>query len=229
MTRRSLLSMLLFAAVLPAFAFAAGGWAITTVEHLPEYLVAGVPTEIAFTVRQHGATPAGGLAPVVEAKNGRTAIMAKAMPAERTGEYVAEVAVPRAGDWTITIMSGLSKQPLPFLPPAPLLSRSELLPIRAIAAGAPPPSPAAAPDRGRALFVAKGCVGCHVHAGVDRPSYKIGPELTRLTYPADHLASLLRNPPSPRPGSFVQMPNLGLQPEEISALVAFINGKPKSP
>ena len=229
MTRRSLLSMMLFAVALPAFAFAAGGWAITTVEHLPEYLVVGVPTEITFTVRQHGITPNGHLSPVVEAKSGRTVIMAKAVPTERDGEYVAEVAVPRVGEWTVTIMSGFSKQPLPFLPSPPMLSRSELLPIRAITAGAAAPAPASGIDRGRALFVAKGCVGCHVHASVDRFSYKFGPELTRLSYPAEHLASLLKNPSAARPGTVVRMPNLGLRPEEISALVAFINGSAKGP
>ena len=54
MTRRSLLSTLLVLLALPAFAFAAGGWAIITVEDLPEYLVADQPTEISFTVLQHG-------------------------------------------------------------------------------------------------------------------------------------------------------------------------------
>lgn len=227
MTRRSLLSMLLFTVALPAFAFAAGGWAITTVEHLPEYLVVGAPTEIAFTVRQHGMTPASGLNPAVQAKSGTTVILVKAAPGEGAGEYVAELSVPHAGDWTVTIMSGMTKPLLPLLPPPPMLSRAELLPIRAVNAGVPVPKSASAIDRGKALFVAKGCVGCHVHGMIDRSSYGLAPDLTGRAYQPDYLAKLLTNPPPQRPGTYVRMPNLGLRPEEISALVAFVNGGAK--
>jgi hypothetical protein len=221
MTRRSLLSTLLFVVALPAFAFAAGGWAITTVETLPEYLVVGVPTEITFTVRQHGESPNSALAPVVEAKSGLTSIIAKATRAARPGEYVAEVSLPRTGDWKLTIMTSAPK-PLSFFPSPSMLGRSELLPIQAINAGTPAPAPASPVDRGKALFVAKGCVGCHVHGAVERESFKVGPELTRLGYTADHLSSLLRDPPPPRLGG-MRMPNLGLHPDEISALVAFLS------
>ena len=39
------------------FAAALGGWATISVEDLPDYLVAGQPARLTFTVRQHGVEP----------------------------------------------------------------------------------------------------------------------------------------------------------------------------
>jgi hypothetical protein len=229
MTRRTLLSLLLFAIALPAFAFAAGGWAITTVEDLPEYFVVDKPTDVTFTVRQHGTSLASGLAPVVKVKSGLTSMTVPATAGEGPGEYVARITVPRAGDWKLTIKTPFTRPSFPLLP-GPVLSEPELLPIRAIDARAPRPAPMPAADRGKALFVAKGCVDCHVHARAERPSaYAAAPELTTRTYPAAFLTKLLDDPPAARPGGFVRMPDLGLRPDEISALVAFINAPAKSP
>lgn len=76
---------------------------------------------------------------------------------------------------------------------------------------------------GRALFVAKGCSTCHVHAAVTEiRSYRIGPELTDRRLDPAFLRAWLANPAAVRPGT--QMPNLQLQPQEIEALIAFING-----
>jgi len=218
MTKRSMLSMLLVLAV-PAFAFGAGGWAIITVDDLPEYLVAGQPTELSFVVRQHGMTPLDRLSPSIEAKGGGKMISVKAEPGKGSGRYSAVVNVPQPGEWTLTIASGFGP------------SKVTLLPVRAIAAGAV--KPAATPDatRGARLFVAKGCVGCHVHGLVDRPTLvKIGPELTERRYPAAYLTKILGDPasmPVTRPG--FRMPNLGLRDDEIRALVAFINSDPERP
>ena len=219
MTKRSLLSMLLVLAV-PAFAFGAGGWAIITVDDLPEYLVAGQPTELSFVVRQHGMTPLDRLSPSIEAKGGGTTVSVKAMPAKGAGRYSALVTVPQAGEWTLTVASGFGQA-----------SQVTLLPVRAIAAGAA--KPAATPDatRGARLFVAKGCVGCHVHGVVDRPTLvKVGPELTQRRYATPYLTKILGDPasmPVTRPG--LRMPNLGLRDDEIRALVAFINSDPERP
>lgn len=216
MTRRSLLSMLLVLFVVPAFAFAAGGWAIITVDDLPEYLVAGQPTEISFTVRQHGMGLLDGLNPSVEAKGGGKKTTVNTMPGKGSGRYTAQLSVPQPGEWKITIQSGFGP------------SHSSLLPIQAIARGAAAPAPMSAADRGARLFVAKGCVGCHLHGMIDRPTVSpVGPELTGRTYPADYLAKRLADPASvqgARPG--FQMPNLGLRQGEIQALVAFINSDP---
>ncbi len=229
MTRRTLLSLLLFAIALPAFAFAAGGWAITTVENLPEYLVVDRPTDITFTVRRHGMSPESGFSPVVKVKSGLTSTTVHAAPGEGPGEYIARITVPRAGDWALTITTPLGRPTFPLFQ-GPTLSRLELLPIRAIEARAPRPAPARPVERGQALFVAKGCVDCHVHARAGRPSaYPGAPELSNRTYPAEFLTKLLNDPPPARPGGFVPMPDLGLRPDEISALVAFINAPAKSP
>ena len=229
MTRRTLLSLPLFAIALPAFAFAAGGWAITTVEDLPEYLVVDKPTDINFTVRQHGMTLASGLAPFVKMKSGLTSTTVEAEPGEGPGEYVARITVPRAGDWTFTISTPFTRPSFPLLP-GPMISQLELLPIRALDARAPRPAPALPVERGQALFVAKGCVGCHVHARAERAStYPAGPDLSARTYPAEFLTKLLADPSAARPGGFVRMPDLELHPAEISALVAFINATAKVP
>ena len=42
---------------LPALAWLAGGWAVVTVEQLPDYVEAGKPLTLTFMVRQHGVTP----------------------------------------------------------------------------------------------------------------------------------------------------------------------------
>ena len=214
MTRRSLLSTLLVLLALPAFAFAAGGWAIITVDDLPEYLVADQPTEISFTVRQHGMGLLSGLAPSVEAKSGGKKATVNAVPGKRSGRYTAQLSVPEPGEWTITVRSGFG----------PI--HSTLLPIQAIARGAATPAPALAADRGVRLFVAKGCVGCHLHGMIDRPQIvAVGPELTARKYPAEFLAKRLADPASVQ-GAGSQMPNLGLRQDEIQALIAFINSDP---
>ena len=229
MTRRSALSLLLVGIALPAFTLAAGGWAITTVEDLPEYLVAGAPTEIAFTIRGHGVSPAAGLKPVVEARSGETVLRVDASPGKKPGQYAAQLVVPRPGDWTVTIY-GMAPRAAGLWVDTPLVfGRSELLPIPAIPAGSRPPAPVPAYDRGAQLFVAKGCVGCHVQGMIDRQTVAaVGPALTGRTFPPDYLTKQLTDPVSVR-GTQARMPNLGLRPAEIRALIAFINTGPIDP
>ena len=216
MTRRSLLAMTLVLVAVPALVSAAGGWAIITVDDLPEYLVAGEPTEIAFTIRQHGLVALDRLSPSVEAKSGWKKATVQAVRGNVPGRYTARVMVPETGDWTLTIQSGFGP------------SHSKLLPITAVGSRAAPLPPVPAADRGARLFVAKGCVGCHMHGMIDRPQIAaVGPELTARRYPPDYLGKLLGDPATVqavRPG--FRMPNLGLRPAEIGALVAFINADP---
>jgi len=84
------------------------------------------------------------------------------------------------------------------------------------------------PHRGADLFLAKGCVVCHTHAAVaDRytgPQTDVGPNLTDLALPVDYLHTWLRDPASVKPKT--EMPNLGLDEEEINALVAFLVDPP---
>jgi mono/diheme cytochrome c family protein len=89
-----------------------------------------------------------------------------------------------------------------------------------VAPGATPPATLAAAERGRRLFVAKGCVTCHVHAEASGgASLAVGPELTGKRFAAEYLARFLANPAIKTD----RMPDLGLKPAEIAALSAFIN------
>jgi hypothetical protein len=90
-----------------AFTYGAmGGWAVVTVEDLPEYVTAGKPVEIVFSVRQHGVQLMPSLKPSILAKDGKSEVVASAISAGRLGRYSATLVVPRAGDWAITINSG---------------------------------------------------------------------------------------------------------------------------
>ncbi len=144
MPRRTVALAALMIAALTGTAYTFGGWAVITVDDLPEYVTAGKPVEIAFTVRQHGVSLMENLRPVVYAKDAKSNIQASAVPGDGAGRYTATLVVPRPGDWTITINSSFMN------------NQSTLAPITAIAAGTTPPKPPAAAERGRMLFVAKG-------------------------------------------------------------------------
>jgi cytochrome c551/c552 len=130
--------------------------------------------------------------------------------------YATTLSFPRPGNWMVTIHSGFGP------------SDNTLLPIRAIASTAAAPAAPSEPERGLHLFVAKGCVTCHVHGALAGRSWmNIGPELTGKRYVADYVAKFLADPAS-SPLSKTnqtqwQMPNLGLKPPEIASLVAFLN------
>lgn len=97
-------------------------------------------------------------------------------------------------------------------------------------------APAAQPveplaQQGYQVFMSKACVGCHTIAGTPAQG-KVGPDLThvgsRTTIAAgllentpENLARWLEDPPAVKPGSL--MPRLGLTPEEIQALVAYLS------
>lgn len=85
-------------------------------------------------------------------------------------------------------------------------------------------------QKGRALFVSKGCVACHTVEGVPGATGKVGPDLTTIASrpqiagvvenTPDNLKRWLKNPPALKPGT--AMPNLGLTDEEVENLVAFL-------
>ncbi len=215
MTRKSLRFALPGLLLLPLIAAAYGGWASVTMEDLPEYLVAQQPTALAFTIRQHGISLLGGLNPKVEARSGNTVITAVAAASRMEGRYTASLTVPAAGDWTVTIHTGFGA------------NSSTLLPLAAIEQGKRPPATLAQDERGRRLFVAKGCVTCHTHRAVnDKAVVEVGPDLTGRHFPPEYLAQFLANPAMipPRRGS-MGMPNLGLKQAEIAALATFINAE----
>ena len=99
-----------------------------------------------------------------------------------------------------------------------------------VVGSAPPtiaaPATAATDDiaYGRALFVAKGCTTCHVHADISsNASMSIGPNLTAYQPAPDFVRRWLRNPKAIRPNTF--MPDLDLTETEIDALLAFLDAE----
>jgi cytochrome c2 len=104
-------------------------------------------------------------------------------------------------------------------------SRLTLLPITAVEPGVGVP-PLSAIELGQQLFVAKGCVTCHPNnLSASNVSLTVGPQLVPQKYQDEHLTRILANPAAtlPRRTEFAVMPDLNLKPEEIAALVAFLN------
>ncbi len=201
--------------LVPLLAFRLGGWAVITVEALPSYIVAGTPTSLDFMIRQHGVTPLGGLRPTVHLTAGRTELTVTAKPGRLAGQYSSTITAPTPGEWTIRIVSGFMN------------AENTLLPLRAVAAGAPAPRILADADAGHHLFVAKGCVTCHMRGDVGG---RMGPDLTVRRYAPAVVSSFLADPESsPLSKSigqnYVRMPNLGLSSREIGSLVAYLNSE----
>jgi len=205
--------LLLVAAVsIPVMAFTFGGWAITTVEDVPEYAVAGKPFELTYSVRQHGMSLLTGLGGAISAQSGSDVRNYGALGLGE-GMYRATVTLPKPGEWTLTITTGFMR------------STAALVPIKVIAANAPAPAPLSPFNRGHQLFVAKGCASCHSHQLTKEYAMgKIGPDLSEPKFADAYLARFLANPSVKTDWKTDQrMPNLGLKPAEITALVAFLN------
>jgi mono/diheme cytochrome c family protein len=144
-------------------------------------------------------------------------VRAAATAGKRDGEYAASLVLPESGEWTITVHSGFGN------------SRLSLVPLSAITGGAAaaPPKVSEA-ERGRRLFVAKGCATCHVHRDAQTTgSLDIGPELSERRFAAPYLGRFLANPAATRaadrPENQATMPDLNLKSGEIAALVSFLN------
>src|SRR6266545_1275141 len=161
-----------------------GGWAVVTLENPPEYLVAGKPLDVDFSVRQHGFTLRSDLKPSIEARSGMRRVSGTVRGLQRPGGYRATITVPKTGEWQIAINSGWGRQD------------GKLLPLRAIESTASAPAPLEEPERGRLLFAAKGCVTCHVHGGVDITGelQGTGPDLTGRRFPAQYLVQFFADP-----------------------------------
>jgi len=194
----------------------AGGWAVVTLDTLPESVVGSTPVRLSFTVRQHGQTLMDGLQPKVVAVAGKDQVASVAQPAGQTGRYVATLTFPHSANWVITVDSGFGVN-----------SQLTLLPLPVVAEASNPAAAQTAVGRGLRLFVAKGCVTCHQNSlESGNTSLGLAPALVARKYEDGHLASILLRPEavltrSQQPAG--AMPNLGLQPDEVTALVAFIN------
>lgn len=184
-----------------------GGWAVVTVQDLPEHFVTGRPYTIEFKIRQHGRHLLNDLEPelIVSASASEQRIRATARPGQ--GTYAATFTAPPAGPLYLTIKSGFGA------------SNLRLYPAPVIAAGATPPAMSPS-ERGRVLFVAKGCNACHTNADlVDRPDnqqIKAGPELGGHRLARDYVIQKMKSPASET------MPNLGLSDAEIAAIATFL-------
>jgi cytochrome c553 len=213
MNRRTLAVGLPCLAALPLIAAFAGGWATITVENLPDYLVAKQPANLTFSIRQHGIELMRGVQPTIEARSGAVEYKAKAVATNRAGYYTAKLEVPRPGNWTVTINSGHGR------------SNVTLLPIPAVTTIGQALAALPEPARGERLFVAKGCLSCHVHGRIkDSGVINNGPNLTAARFSSDYLAQFLADPSvKTNWASNNRMPNLNLQDKEIAALIAFLN------
>jgi mono/diheme cytochrome c family protein len=220
---RRIVGILAAGIVLVAATPAMGGWAVISVQDPPHRLIVGQPATLAFTVLQHGQTPMTGLKPTVTLKRrdagwlrGRQRFMA--VPGPERGSYVATVTPEEPGELLITIDAEWHQ------------ARITLLPVQAIAPGDSRPSATPAADRGRVLFVAKGCVTCHARRDdgdvQERHQVAVGPDLTGRAFAADWLATKLADPARNRvrTNEWFVMPDLDLGESEIAALVAYVNG-----
>ncbi|MBL8056100.1 MAG: hypothetical protein JNK29_05345, partial [Anaerolineales bacterium] len=118
--RLGLLSLVALGALLwGAGRAAAGGWAIATLEALPQDLVAGQPASFRFAVRQHGITLVDWVAPTLRFEHtvSGQVVNAVAQPAGTVGYFEAEVILPEAGvwEWTVDPFGGSLIQPMPPL------------------------------------------------------------------------------------------------------------------
>lgn len=201
-------------AAVTGFAALSGGWAVVSLDTVPDHLIAGAPTTLTYTVRQHGQNPIDDLRGQIVARSGKETVKV-ATTARGKGRYAASLTVPREGDWTITAHSGFGPSDI------------TLLPIAAVGANVRPVALSEA-ERGRRLFVGKGCVTCHSNGALAGGTVKdYGGDLTGRRFPADYLARLLKDPRSvaaSRP-KLAEMPSLDLRQTEIAALTAFINAE----
>lgn len=219
MKKRPLILGLAAATLLTTGAATFGGWAILTVDELPEYVTAGRPFDLAFTARQHAVSPLNGIKPRVILTSGSTEVSFEAKASSATGRYVASIAPPKAGAWGVKIKSGFGNSDL------------KLRPLIAIGANAPVPKAMALAERGEHLFFAKSCATCHVRGDVGGDGFKFGPELTGKRYVPDVVAKFIADPTSgPLVGSGTsdrRMPQLNLKEREIASIVAYLNSEGK--
>lgn len=92
-------ALLLVALTVPA---AAGGWAVTTLDAVPDRFEAGRAYDIGYTIRQHGVTPvdlASTGIRITSADSGKQ-LTFDGRKDGAVGHYVARVSFPAAGGWT---------------------------------------------------------------------------------------------------------------------------------
>ncbi len=218
--KRVLGILVLLGVLVAATPRAFGGWATVTLLDVPEYLEVGTATTISFKIRQHGQTVIWDREPSLllgEAGWFSWRDRVRAHKGEVRGVYEATITPEKTGELMVTVDTDLFGWEV------------QLLPFRVVAAESGPVV-LSDEDRGRQLFVAKGCVSCHTKlddeafAGIRTAA--VGPSLTGRVFPQDYLVMKIKNPAEGRStsGANAVMPRLELDVPEIEALVRYLNG-----
>ena len=200
-----------------------GGWVIVTMHEWPEALQAGSTTTLTFSMRQHGQELLSGREPELRLRGpglfgNRERV--RAQRTDRPGVYRASFTPEEAGELRVSVATDFNGWTAPMLP----------LTVRA--SGASLASATAVPSRGQALFVAKGCAGCHAKTDDDAlEGYRVvtvGPDLTGRTFPSGWIERKILDPASQRPTGLRRdetMPRLEVQPHEAAAIAAYLNAR----
>ena len=98
----------------------AGGWAVVTVDTLPQHIVTGQAIDVGFTIRQHGRTLRDDLAPAIhfDRADGNASFTVTAKRAGGAGHYAATITFPSEGTWNWIVDTeqfGMISQALPTL------------------------------------------------------------------------------------------------------------------
>ena len=200
----------------------AGGWAVATVDELPADVVRGEELVIHFTMRQHGVqlTNWGEVFLTFTHVSSHREITVSASADPETWKYTARVTFPQEGLWRWTAGDGIP-QPMGTISVAPSMKSLDSWVQAESKTGL---------DTGRQLFLAKGCAVCHSHPYVadlraetlgELASFNAGPDLSDYAAVPEYLALWLADPRSVR--SDAQMPDLGLDDDEIQALIEFLS------
>ncbi len=75
------MAVLLIAATPTAF----GGWAVVTLQEVPEYLEVGTPTTLSFKIRQHGETLLDDRSPSVTLRKANAPFLSRLFGRDRVG------------------------------------------------------------------------------------------------------------------------------------------------
>lgn len=115
----ALAGVALLALAASALAVFAGGWAVATLDTLPNSAVAGQPLEVGFMIRQHGQTPWNydNVKVVAQREEDGDTFAVDARPEGAAGHYAATLNFPTSGTWRWGIETGLypERQPMPPL------------------------------------------------------------------------------------------------------------------